>query len=112
MAVISLTVLREAGTAREALDANNAAMSEVLARDEGRGHRRARPADRRLLDPAALGLSRQLGTARPREAARSSATPCNNTLTVRIRDLTRLGAILDTSVSLGVNQGGDVDLHQ
>jgi uncharacterized protein YggE len=27
---------------------------------------------------------------------------------VRIRDLSRLGAILDTSVSLGVNQGGNI----
>ena len=31
-----------------------------------------------------------------------------NSLTVRVRDLQNLGAILDNSVSLGVNSGGDI----
>jgi uncharacterized protein YggE len=34
-----------------------------------------------------------------------------NSLTVRMRDLDKLGAILDKSVTLGVNQGG-ASLHQ
>ncbi|MEO1746171.1 MAG: SIMPL domain-containing protein, partial [Pseudomonadota bacterium] len=32
----------------------------------------------------------------------------SNTLTVRIRNLTSLGSVLDQSVTLGVNQGGGV----
>ncbi|MEO0920505.1 MAG: SIMPL domain-containing protein, partial [Pseudomonadota bacterium] len=32
----------------------------------------------------------------------------SNTLTVRVRDLTSLGRVLDKSVSLGVNNGGNV----
>src|SRR3546814_18181343 len=31
-----------------------------------------------------------------------------NTLTVKVRDLPKLGAILDRSVKLGVNQGGPI----
>src|SRR5690606_17472349 len=32
----------------------------------------------------------------------------SNSLMVRVRDLSKLGSVLDESVTLGVNQGGDV----
>jgi uncharacterized protein YggE len=32
----------------------------------------------------------------------------SNTLTVRIRDLSKVGAVIDQAVTLGVNQGGDI----
>ncbi|MEQ8482253.1 MAG: SIMPL domain-containing protein [Hoeflea sp.] len=106
MAVISLTVLREAETAREALDANNQAMNEVLAamKDEGIAER----------DLQTGGFSIQPrwvypdNNTQPREAPSIVGYQVQNTLTVRVRDLDRLGAILDTSVSLGVNQGGNI----
>jgi uncharacterized protein YggE len=73
MAVISLTVLREAETAREALDANNAAMGEVLAAMKAEGI-----AERDLQTGAFSIQPRWVypennGTARP--ARGSSATP-------------------------------------
>lgn len=106
MAVISLTVLREAETAREALDANNAAMNEVLSamKEEGIAER----------DLQTGGFSIQPrwvypdSNTTPREAPSIVGYQVQNTLTVRVRNLDRLGAILDTSVSLGVNQGGNI----
>ena len=106
MAVISLTVLREAETARAALDANNEAMTDVLAAMKAEGI-----AERDLQTGA---FSVQPRWVYPNNKDGQTEEPkivgytVNNTLTVRIRDLSRLGAILDTSVSLGVNQGGDV----
>jgi uncharacterized protein YggE len=106
MAVISLTVLREAETARKALDANNAAMAEVLAAMQAEGI-----ADRDLqtgafsIQPRWFYPNNNNGDSEP---PRITGYTVNNTLTVRIRDLAKLGGILDTSVSLGVNQGGNI----
>jgi uncharacterized protein YggE len=106
MAVISLTVLREAETARAALDANNEAMGKVLDAMKAEGI-----AERDLQTGAFSIQPRWVypdSSTAPREAPSIVGYTVHNMLTVRIRDLTRLGAILDTSVSLGVNQGGDV----
>ncbi len=106
MAVISLTVLREAETARVALDANNEAMTKVLEAMKTEGI-----AERDLqtgafsVQPRWVYPSNTNGQAEEPKIVGYTVT---NTLTVRIRDLSRLGAILDSSVSLGVNQGGDV----
>ncbi|WP_417425510.1 SIMPL domain-containing protein [Hoeflea sp.] len=106
MAVISLTVLREAETARAALDANNAAMTQVLEAMKAEGI-----AERDLqtgtfsVQPRWIYPDNKDGRNDPPEIVGYTV---NNTLTVRVRDLDRLGAILDSSVSLGVNQGGDV----
>jgi uncharacterized protein len=107
MALISLTVLREAATAREALDANNAAMAEVLAAMKTAGIAEK--------DLQTSGFSIQPKytypdpnkTDQPQEPKISGYTVMN-TLGVRVRDLTKLGAVIDQSVTLGVNQGGDI----
>jgi uncharacterized protein len=107
MALISLTVLREAATAREALDANNAAMGEVLAAMKTAGIAEK--------DLQTSGFSIQPKyvypdpdkTDQPQEPKIVGYT-VNNTLGVRVRDLTKLGAIIDQSVTLGVNQGGEI----
>jgi uncharacterized protein len=107
MALISLTVLREAATARAALDANNAAMGEVLAAMKTSG-----VAEK---DLQTSGFSVQPKytypdpnkTDQPQEPKIVGYT-VNNTLGVRVRDLSKLGAIIDQSVTLGVNQGGDI----
>ena len=106
MAVISLTVLREAETAREALDANNAAMADVLAamKAEGIAERDLQTGGFSIQPRWVYPENRDGETREPRIVGYT----VNNTLTVRIRDLGRLGAILDTSVSLGVNQGGNI----
>ena len=106
MAVVALTVLREAETARAALDANNEAMAAVLAamKEEGIAERDLQTGAFSI-QPRWVYPQNQNGTT---EQPRITGYTVSNTLTVRIRDLDRLGAILDSSVSLGVNQGGDV----
>lgn len=107
MATISLTVLREAGTARAALDANNEAMAGVLEAMKNQGIE-----DR---DLQTSGFSIQPRYVYPKQSSTGESEPprivgyqVSNSLTVRIRDMVRVGAILDASVSLGVNQGGSV----
>ncbi|AKH99513.1 hypothetical protein IMCC20628_00792 [Hoeflea sp. IMCC20628] len=107
MAVVSLTVLREAETARQALDANNEAMAQVLTamKEEGIAERDLQTGAFSIQPRWFYPPNRNDGQA---EEPRITGYTVNNTLTLRIRDLSRLGAILDTSVTLGVNQGGDV----
>jgi uncharacterized protein YggE len=45
---------------------------------------------------------------RDNEAPKIVGYMVSNSLTVRIRDLARLGAVIDRSVTLGVNQGGQI----
>ncbi|MGB3274419.1 MAG: SIMPL domain-containing protein [Xanthobacteraceae bacterium] len=105
MAIVDLTVLREAETARQALSANNAAMREVLdaMKEAGIAERdlqtsgiSIRPRyrhpgkDNNLKEPKIIGYS------------------VTNSLTVRVRDLKAAGTVLDKSVTLGVNEGGNL----
>lgn len=106
MAVITLTVMRQEETARAALDASNAAMAQVLAAMKADG---IEPRD---LQTSGFSISPQYfyptndGT-RPVQPTITGYS-VSNTLTVRIRDLDKLGSILDKSVTLGVNQGGQI----
>lgn len=105
MAIVNLVVLREADTAREALDANTAAMTEVLnaLKDEGIEDRDLQTTDFSI-QPRWVYPKDNDGSQTPKIAGYQ----VSNGLTVRIRDLKRLGDILDTSVTLGVNQGGQI----
>lgn len=106
MAIINLTVLREAGSAREALSANNAAMKEVLD-----AMRAAGIAERDLqtsgfnISPRYLHPSKDNNLKEPKIVGYT----VTNSLTVRVRDLKAVGGILDKSVTLGVNQGGNLN---
>ena len=106
MAVIGLTVLRQAETAREALDANTAAMAEVL------DAMRAEGIEERDLQTANFNIQPRVVYPEPADGVRPAPEivgyEVSNSLTVRIRDLNRLGTILDQSVTLGVNQGGGI----
>lgn len=105
IAVLSLSVMREALTAREALDANNKAMAEVIAAMKASGIE-----DRDLqtsgvqIAPRYDYLTKPDGT----QEAKLAAYQVTNTISVRVRDLSKTGEVLDKSVSLGVNQGGGV----
>ncbi len=105
MALLSLSVMREAKTAREALDANNSAMAEVIEAIKLFGI-----ADRDLQTAGLQIMPRYNYTNKPdgTQTAELAAYQVTNTLSVRIRDLDKTGEILDKSVSLGVNQGGGV----
>lgn len=106
MATVMLTVLREGETAREALDAANEAAAAVLAalKEEG-------IADR---DLQTSGLSVQPDYVYPQPTDGKPQQPrivsyrVLNTITARLRDLSKVGAVIDRAVTLGVNQGGDI----
>lgn len=107
MAVLTLAVTRQAETARAALDANSAAMKEV--------HEAMRNAGIENRDMQTSGFSIQPNYVYPapqgsgeREPPRIVGYTVRNSLTVRIRDIDLVGAILDQSVSLGVNEGGNI----
>lgn len=105
MAILSLSVMREARTAREALDANNAAMTEVIEAIKQSG-----VADRDL-QTAGLNIMPRYNYANKPDGTQEAelvAYQVTNTLSVRVRELGKTGEILDKAVSLGVNQGGNI----
>jgi uncharacterized protein YggE len=106
MAVISLAVMRDAETAGEALSANSAAMAEVLAdlKAQGIAEKDLQTTDFSI-QPKYKQETRTDGTY---EAPIIVGYTVSNGLTVRVRDLAKLGEIIDRSVKLGVNQGGGI----
>jgi len=107
MAVLTLTVTREALTARDALDANSSAMNEVLQSMNAEGIE--------ARDLQTSGFSIQPNYVYPPQQPSGTREPptivgytVRNSLTVRVRDIAAVGAILDKSVSLGVNEGGNI----
>lgn len=105
IAILTLAVMREALTAREALDQNNKAMAEVIAAMKASG-----VADRDLQTAGVQITPRYDYSNKPdgTQEAKLAAYQVSNTLTVRVRDLAKTGEILDKSVTLGVNQGGGI----
>ncbi len=106
MAILSFSVVKDAKTAREALDANNKAMAEVLAALKTAG------IAERDLQTSGFAINPQYvypdnsdgGNRQPELTGYQVA----NSLTIRVRDLAKLGEIIDSSVTLGVNQGGSI----
>ncbi|MER8495464.1 SIMPL domain-containing protein [Mesorhizobium sp. M1312] len=105
LALLTLSVMREAKTARAALDANNDAMASVIAAMKSAG------INERDLQTAGIQISPRYNyTSKPdgSQEAELIAYQVTNTLSVRIRDIDKTGEILDKAVSLGVNQGGGI----
>lgn len=104
MAIMKLTVMREAETARAALDANSAAMDEVI-----RSMRREGVAGRDM-QTAGVSITPRYVYPKPRTEAPPKIVgyTVRNSLTVRVRELQDLGKLLDQSVTLGVNEGGNI----
>lgn len=103
MAILDLTVLREAKSAREAMTDNNKAMSQVLAAMKTAGVE-----DR---DLQTSGVNIQPTYTYPNEknglkAPKIVGYNVSNGMTVRVRDLDKVGDLLDKSIDLGVNQSG------
>ncbi|WP_027058712.1 SIMPL domain-containing protein [Mesorhizobium loti] len=105
LALLSLSVMREAKTARAALDANNDAMAAVIAAMKAAGIK-----DRDLQTAGIQINPRYNYTNKPdgSQDAELVAYQVTNTLAVRVRDIDKTGEILDKAVSLGVNQGGGI----
>ncbi|WP_240732864.1 SIMPL domain-containing protein [Halioglobus maricola] len=104
MATVQLTVTREAATAREALDANSAAMAEVIAAMKAAG------VEEPDLQTSNFGIQPRYVYPKPRNEKPPviAGYRVRNTLSVIVRELDNLGVLLDQSVSLGVNEGGSV----
>jgi uncharacterized protein YggE len=107
MAMITLGVQSQAKTARKALSENNTAMAKVLAALKGE-------------DIADKDLQTSNFHIRPqyqhfkRTSENKNKPPkivgyiVGNQLSVRIRDLSKLGKIIDLTITLGVNSGGNI----
>ncbi len=107
MAVLVLSVMREAPTARAALTANSAAMSKVLAAMGGLGiAKRDLQTANFDIQPRYTYPSRQV--AGSDEAPKLVGYTVRNALTIRVRDIAKVGEVVDTSVTLGVNEGGSI----
>lgn len=106
MAVLQLTVLREDATAEAALAANSRAMKEVLAAMAAEG------IDERDLQTSNFSIQPKFHYPKPNQGDRAEPRivgyTVRNSLTVRVRDIERVGVILQKSVDLGVNQGGNI----
>lgn len=106
MALIDLGVVKDAKTAREALDANNKAMAEILAalREAGIEGRDVQTSGF-MINPQYSFPQSTNGENPPPVLTGFQVT---NTVTLRVRDLSKLGEIMDKAVSLGANQGGGI----
>jgi uncharacterized protein YggE len=99
LAIITLGVMNSAATAREALDANNASMNSVMAALKTAGI-------------AASDIQTSNFSIAPRydygqdnrQPPRVVAYDVSNTVTITVRKLEALGAVLDQTVSQGSNQ--------
>jgi uncharacterized protein len=106
MAIVTLAVVKQSKTAREALDENSKAMGAVLAtlKDAGIAERDLQTSGFSI-QPQYNYPNNNNGQSQPPELVGYQAT---NSLSVRVRDLGKLGTIIDQAVNLGVNQGGDI----
>ncbi|MFD1199422.1 SIMPL domain-containing protein [Brucella gallinifaecis] len=105
MAILNLTVLRDAETAREAMTANNEAMAKVLEAMKKAG------VEERDLQTSGINIQPRYVYPDDKNGLKEpkiSGYSVSNSLTVRVRDLAKVGNVLDESVTLGVNQGGDL----
>ncbi|MCB1842927.1 MAG: SIMPL domain-containing protein [Halioglobus sp.] len=107
MALLTLTVNREAATARAAVTENSKAMAEVIA-----AMRKLGVAERDLqttafsIQPRYTHVPRVSGS--QQDTRKFVGYTVRNTLNVRLRDISKVGEALDQSVTLGVNEGGDI----
>ena len=106
IAVTELTVLRNAETARAALDDANKAMGEVV------DAMKALKIESRDLQTSGFSINPQYRYDQKPDGTQAPPVlvgyEVRNTLSVRIRDIAAVGTLLDKAVSLGVNQGGDI----
>lgn len=107
MAVVNMTVTREASTAQEALRENSEAMRKVMQAMSALGVAKR--------DLQTANFSIQPRYSRPaRNNKGVSAAPqivgytVRNGLTVRVREMDDVGTVLDKAVTLGVNEGGNI----
>ena len=97
-------VTSDAKTAREASDANNAAMGKVLLALKGAG------IDEKDYQTSRLSLQPQFATpSKVTERAGIVSFRASNRVTVRIRDVTKVANVIDVLVGAGANEIGGIN---
>jgi uncharacterized protein len=108
LAIVQLGVTEEAETARQALSANNQAMSRVIAAMKEAG------IEARDLQTSSFSIQPRYHF--PNQGRQDQEPPrivgyiVSNVLTVRVRHIAKVGEILDMAVTLGVNSDGNIML--
>ncbi|WP_182085522.1 SIMPL domain-containing protein [Aureimonas sp. ME7] len=109
LAVTQLTVMRAAPTAAEALKAANEAIDGV------RGALPSFGVEPRDMQTAGFQIAPQYRYDNKPDGTQGPPTvtgyEVRNTLSVKVRDLARLGELLDRAVQLGVNEGGNISFQ-
>jgi uncharacterized protein YggE len=97
-------VTSEAKSAREASEANNAAMGKVLLALKGAG------IDEKDYQTSRLSLQPQYAPAVPnRNTPQISGYRASNRVTVKVRDITKVANVIDALVSAGANEIGGIN---
>jgi uncharacterized protein len=102
LAQIDAGVTSEAKTAREASDANNAAMGKVLLALKGAS------IDEKDFQTSRLSLQPQAAPNRPGPAS-IVGYRASNRVTIRLRDVTKVASVIDTLVAAGANDVGGIN---
>ncbi len=95
-------VTSDAKTAREASDANNAAMGKVLQALKGAG------LEEKDVQTSRLSLQPQSAPNRSGPSA-IAGYRASNRVTVRVRDVTKVASVIDTLVGAGANEIGGIN---
>lgn len=107
MAIVSFGVVKEAKTARAALDENNKAMAAILKAMEENGiEKKDLQTSGFNIQPKYFYPKRKSNGEQP--TPKITGYSVSNNLTIRIREIDKAGAILDLSVTLGINSGGNI----
>jgi uncharacterized protein YggE len=102
LAQIDAGVTSEAKTAREASDANNAAMGKVLLA------LKSASIDEKDFQTSRLSLQPQAAPNRPGPAS-IVGYRASNRVTIRLRDVTKVATVIDTLVAAGANDVGGIN---
>jgi uncharacterized protein YggE len=102
LAEIDGGVTSEAKTAREASDANNAAMGKVLSALKGAG------IAEKDFQTSRLSLQPQYAPNRPGPSA-VVGYRASNRVTIRLRDVSKVAGVIDTLVAAGANEIGGIN---
>ena len=102
LAEIGGGVTSEAKTAREASEANNAAMGKVLQALKGAG------IEEKDIQTARLSLQPQSAPNRSGPSA-IAGYRASNRVTIRVRDVTKVASVIDTLVGAGANEIGGIN---
>lgn len=105
LAQIDAGVANDAKSAKEASDANNAAMGKVLLALKGAG------IAEKDYQTSRLSLQPQYGQNKSTGASPVVGFRASNRVTVKIRDVTKVAGIIDTLVGAGANDIGNISFE-